>query len=187
MFALAILVAAALPNIGAGRGASATRRRQAVVALTAIVSFVLWQLLVAARTGELPVLSSAGNNLELPFAGLLGTLDAFLPPIDSGVALRVVTLSLLVLVGLAAGLGARRAPAVLMWAWLGALAVVAVSSDFVWAGATGFARASSEAVVVGVLVAGAGTTRLSQALRWALVVAMPAVWGLTLVAQLGKL
>lgn len=187
VFALAILLAAALPNVGAGRLGSAHRSRQAVVALTAIVSFILWQLLVAARTGELPVLSSAGNNLELPFAGLLGTLDAFLPPLDGGVALRVVTLALLVLVGLAAGLGVRRAPAVLMWAWLGALAVVAVASDFVWAGATGFARASSEAVVVGVLVAGAGTTRLSQALRSAMVVAMPAVWGLTLVAQLGKL
>ena len=187
VFPLAVLMAAVLPNIGARRRGREQRSREAVVALTAVLSFLLWQLLVAARTGVLPVLSSAGNNLELPFAGLLGALEAFLPPIDSGVALRVVTLSLIVLVGLAAGVGVRRAPTVLVWAWLGALAVVAVSSDFVWAGATGFARASSEAMVLGVLVAGAGTTGLSRGVRSAMVVAMPVVWGLTLLAQLGKL
>lgn len=187
VFALAILAATVFPGGGAARSAIRERWKSAVVALTAIASFVLWQLVVAARMGRVPVLSSAGNNLQLPFAGLLGARDAFLPPIDSGVALRVVTLSLIVLVALAAGLRARRAPTVLTLGWLSALAVVTVSSEFVWAGATGFARASSEAVVLGVIVAGAGTTRSSRALRWALVVAMPAVWGLTLVAQLGKL
>lgn len=187
IFALAVLAAAVLSSSEADHGGNRERARQAVVALVAIVAFVMWQLVVAARVGEVPVLSSAGNNLQLPFAGLVGALDAFLPPFDSGVALRIVTLSLIVLVALGASFGARRAPRVLALGWLGALTIVALSSEYVWAGATGFARASSEAVVIGVIVAGAATTRISRVLQRALLVAMPAVWVLTVVAQLGKL
>ncbi len=186
VFALAMLIAAVVPNREADYR-NPERSGQAAVALGAIAFFVMWQLVVAARIGQVPVLSSAGNNLQLPFAGLLAARAAFLPPIDSGVALRLVTLALILLVALGAGFGARHAPTVLTLGWLGALTVLIVSSEYLWPGATGFARASSEAVVLGVIVAGAGITVISRALQGALVAAMPAVWGLTLVAQLSKL
>ncbi len=122
-----------------------------VVAMTVLVA---WQALLFRRYGTVPLSSSGTNNVTAPFAGFLSEAGGIFPPTSSQALFRLLSLGFLLAVALWAGISLRSSSAPLheKVAWVGAALLPIFLSGVVWAGATGFLRATTELYLMSVLV-----------------------------------
>lgn len=157
-----------------------------LVGLVPLVVFSVWQLVQRARFGALPLTSSGDNNLAAPFAGLVTELRRSVPPGSGAEAFRLLG---------AAGLVALIAAAAWCWrstttpaaeriAWLPAVLVVVMLNDYLWSGATAFARAATEAGLLSVLVILGSGRRTMLTVTAA---GLAGLWLLTAASQVAKL
>lgn len=124
--------------------------------------FVGWQLLCAAVTGDVPLLSSSGKNLVLPFSDLLPAVGRWTAGAASLQRQDLINLGQLVALGVlvvAAGRSLRHAPGRLQVGWVVALLLVVSLSANVWKGPADF-RTAAELHVLSALVLLHGPHRL---------------------------
>ncbi|CAN5506088.1 hypothetical protein BH20ACT2_BH20ACT2_06020 [soil metagenome] len=147
-----------------------------------VVALVL-QVALAVAYGELPLVSSGDKNVRIPFAGLVDGADAFWPPTSGAAVFRWLSLAALVAVVGAAGVAWRGStrPRHEKLAWVPAVALLPLLSGFIWAGATSFMRAGTEAYVLSVLVLlGAGLPVLP-----AVAAGSATLWALSAASEVG--
>jgi hypothetical protein len=169
-------------------------------------AYIAWQLLARARFGELPASEAGALNLGAPFADLAGAVADALVPSSGDEAFRLLSFAgLFALIGSAGwawwSLRSRVAADLrgstdgvdsndegvlgAAWlAWVPAVAVVALMTDYVLAGATSFMRTSAEVAVLSMLLLLAAAPRRLLALA---VAGSGGLWLLTAVAQIAKL
>ncbi len=164
------------------------------------VVYVGWQLVTRARFGKLPSTEAGALNLGAPFVDLVSAVTAALVPSGGEEAFRLLSFAgLFALIG-AAGwawwalrrrigddLHGRADEGTLgaAWlAWLPAVAVVALMTDYVLAGATSFMRTSAEVAVLSMVLLLAAAPRRLLALA---VAGSGGLWLLTAAAQVAKL
>ena len=192
---LAIVGLAALATVLGSRGRPLWPGRTAAVAgVTSLVVAGLWQLLGWLRWDEVPMLGSADKNIRVPLGGLLSARDAFAPTSVDGL-FRIGSLGLVVLVALAAATTVRwrtvegsapaAAPRHEVVAFLVAVAVSMLLSEFVWAGATSFMRGLTEVWLLSLVLLISGTARPPE-LAPVVVLAAAAGTMATTVAEVGK-
>jgi hypothetical protein len=148
---LGLAIAGAWPR---WRSPDPTERRVAVtVGLVPLVLFGAWQLWLRSQWGTFAVFDSGGENVRVPFAGLVGELGRFVPT-GSGALLRdlsFVFLVLIVVTGLLAlpQSAARHHEQV---AFVLAVLLLPLLGDAIWRGATTFTRASTEVYTIGMVI-----------------------------------
>lgn len=146
------------------------------------VVFVGWQLFLGSRFGAVPMSANADNNIRWPLAGFSEVADRFVPTSAANL-FRSVSLAVLVLVAVAASMVWRhsRTDLGVRLAWIGAVVLLFVISEHVYAGATAFMRAGTESYVLGVvLILGAERRRVL------LPAAIGAITALTISSELIK-
>lgn len=155
-----------------------------VTSLVPLAAAGAWQLHLLRAWGHLGLESSSENNLRLPFAGLLSQRAAFAPTSGAGL-FRLVCLGLVVLMVTVGLLVLRRSQASLheKVALVLATVVLTLLSGYVWAGATSFMRAGTEAYLLAVLV-------IMHDRRWPMAALLGppvvGVWALSAAAVLAK-
>lgn len=153
-----------------------------IAGLTPVVIALGWQIILMLRWGELGALAAGGNNIGIPFAGLLESL--ILWALLSRPALKVMLYAdvgyLLGLAEMTRRLISRRFQATgyvaIAWILYGALALMLSVNvwDFYW----NFLRGASELGMLSLLLLLSSPSRL----RWAALVATLVVWGVTFFA-----
>jgi hypothetical protein len=142
------------------RATTTDERPRLAAALPAVVPAVVavvWQLLVGARFGVLPIRESGDSNLRYPFGGLLEVRDRFVPTSLEN-ASRLLSLALLVVIGVLAFMAwcRTRADLGIRIGWALATTMLLVISEHVDHGATSFMRAGVESALLGLtLILGA--------------------------------
>jgi hypothetical protein len=126
--------------------------RAAATALVALAAFAAWQGWLWHQWGALPLSLSTGENVRFPLQGLIRSLKYFAPT-DGRALFRIACLALLATLGILATVHWRRSNAPLheRLAFILALCVVIMQSDFSWPDATSFLRVGTEYWVLGVL------------------------------------
>ena len=171
---------------GSPRARRAVGLGQVVAGAVPLVAFGVWQLVQRSRFGELPLTSSGDNNLSAPMIGLADQLGELAPPSGGEEAFRLLCIF---------GLWALIVAAAFWWwrsstpiqervAWLPTVLVVAMINDYLWSGATAFARAATEAGLLSILVI-LGTRR--RLVLPATALGLAGFFALTAVAHLSKL
>ncbi|GAC1441403.1 MAG: hypothetical protein NVSMB55_09050 [Mycobacteriales bacterium] len=122
-------------------------RRTWLLALVPPLSFAGWQAVCAAGLGEVPLLSSSGKNLGLPFSHLVPAAGGWLADaarLDRAGLINSGQLLALAVVVAAAGLSLRRsnAPRGLKASWVVSLLLVVCLSGNVWVGPADFRTAA---------------------------------------------
>jgi len=105
------------------------------------IGFLSWQGVAFAATGTIPILTSGGNNLGVPFVGLARAMHHYAGIASSTAGLLWWSqLAILVVVAVAAALALRRSPAPLheRIAWAGAAVLAASVATAIWLGDVGF-------------------------------------------------
>lgn len=105
------------------------------------VGFLAWQGVALAATGVIPILTSGGSNLGVPFLGLARAMDHYARIASSTAGLLWWSeLVILVAVAAAAALALRGSPAPLheRIAWAGAALLAASVATGIWLGDVGF-------------------------------------------------
>lgn len=127
--------------------------RAAVPAALPAVVFVGWQLFLRSRFGATPMSANADNNIRWPLAGFAEVADRFMPTSAANL-FRSLSLAVLLLVVVAASMAWQhsRTDLGVRLAWIGAVVLLLVISEYVYAGATAFMRAGTESYVLGVAV-----------------------------------
>jgi hypothetical protein len=121
--------------------------------LIPLVVAAAWQVYLERAWGHFGLESSTENHLRFPLAGIISQRSAFSPASGAGL-FRLVSLGLIVLM-ITLGLLALRRSSVPLHekvALVLATVVVAILSGYVWAGATSFMRACTEAYLLASLV-----------------------------------
>jgi hypothetical protein len=124
--------------------------------------FAAWQLLCAAVTDDVPLLSSSGKNLVLPFSDLLPATGRWAVGAASLQRPDLINLGQLLALGVlvvAAGWALRQAPRRLQVGWGVAFLLVVSLSANVWKGPADF-RTAAELHVLSALVLLHGPHRL---------------------------
>ena len=124
-----------------------TPRRTWGLALLPPLSFAGWQAVCAAATGNVPLLSSGGKNLGLPFSHLVPAASGWFADATRLDRAGLITSGQLIALGFlvaAAGLSLRRsrAPRGVRAAWVVALSLVVCLSGNVWVGPADFRTAA---------------------------------------------
>jgi hypothetical protein len=164
------------------------------------ISYVAWQLVARARFGKLPSTEAGALNLGAPMVDLVAAVTEALVPSGGEEAFRLLSfVGLFALTGAGAwswwtvrrrvgeDLRGRADEGILgaAWlAWLPSVAVVALMTDYVLAGATSFMRTSAEVAVLSMLLLLAAAPRRLLALA---VAGSGGLWLLTAAAQVAKL
>lgn len=177
------------------RGADAVRRREGAAVLAvgavALLGFAGWQVVQRARFGALPLTSSGDNNLAAPLAGLMTELGHDIPPGSGEEAFRLLCILGLVALVATAGWcwGRTSVPATERVAWLGAVAVAALLNAYLWSGATAFARATTEAGLLSILVilGSSRSTSRHERLLPLVTLGLGCFWLLNAASQVAKL
>lgn len=115
--------------------------RQDLALLVPLLGFAVWQVLVWAATGHVPLLDSGGANIGIPLAGLVPAAGHYLATLSTTKSLLWCgeLVVLLVLSTAAAMAVARsRAPLYEKVAWGAALVLAACASKGIWLGDVGF-------------------------------------------------
>jgi hypothetical protein len=127
------------PPIGPGLGRALTPRRSDLAFLLPLIGFVVWQLVLEAATGHLPIYKSGGENLGVPFVGMAHGISHYLsifPTIAS--ALWIGEFVALVLLALAAGLSFRQSPLEFRALWIVSVVLGLSAATGIWLGDVGF-------------------------------------------------
>ncbi|MGI8756199.1 MAG: hypothetical protein ACR2MB_10135 [Acidimicrobiales bacterium] len=194
---------AATPSEGPAAGEAAAEKRAAdpvgrqegaavlAVCALALVAFAGWQLVQRARFGALPLTSSGDNNLTAPLSGLARELGHDLPPGSGEEAFRLLCILGLAALVATAGYCWRRTsvPATERVAWLFAVAVAGLLNAYLWSGTTAFARATTEAGLLSILVilGSSRSTRDRERLMPLVALGLGGFWLLTAGVQVAKL
>ena len=122
-------------------------RRTRLLALLPVLSFAAWQIACFAATGDVPLLSSGGKNLVLPFSSLVPAAGGWFGDAARLDRAGLITSGQLIALGVlvvCAGLSLRRslAPRGLHAAWVVALLLVVSLSGNVWVGPSDFRTAA---------------------------------------------
>ncbi|MCU1672388.1 MAG: hypothetical protein JWN77_501 [Frankiales bacterium] len=125
----------------------AATRRTRLLAAAPPVAFAAWQAVCAAATGQVPLLSSGGKNLVLPFSDLAPAAGGWLLgalSLDRASLITTGQLLALAVVVTAAALALRASvsPLGLKVAWLVSLLLVVSLSANVWVGPADFRTAA---------------------------------------------
>jgi hypothetical protein len=130
------------------------------------------------------LLDSGDKNIVVPFAGLVRELDRFLPPTSGAVVLRGLSLALLLVVTVTAviALGRSTARRHEKLAFVFAVLLLPLLIGPIWAGATSFMRASTEAYMLAIVVFLSARVAAERLVVGAVV----ATFGATVVAELAK-
>ncbi len=121
-------------------------RRQPVTAVDLawglpILGFFIWQAVVLAVTGSVPILSSGNSNLGPPFVGLGHGMHQYLTGLPARPSIIWVgELVVLVSLTVAAALSIRRssAPVHERWAWAAVVFLAICAANGIWVGDVGF-------------------------------------------------
>ena len=106
-----------------------------------LVGFAIWQLIVLAGTGTLPLTASGQANLGTPFVGIVDGLRQFLPhPFHVPSMLWLGELAVLAIVVIVAGMSIRSSSAPLQerLAWGAVLVLTVCVAPAIWLGKVGF-------------------------------------------------
>jgi hypothetical protein len=121
--------------------------------LVPLMAATAWQTYLHHVWGHFSVESGSENNLRLPFVGLFSQRTAFSPASGAGL-FRLVSLGLIVLIITISLFVLRRSSSPLheKVALVLAIVIVTLLSGFIWAGATSFMRACTEAYLLATLM-----------------------------------
>ena len=155
-----------------------------LAALIPLVVAAAWQVYLHHAWGHFGPESSSKDLLRFPLAGIISQRNVFYPASGAGV-FRLLSLGLIVLMITVGLLVIRRSSAPLhekVALVLGAV-ILTVLSGAIWAGATGFMRAGTEAYLLASLVImGAHRWRMV----WLLCLPVVGVWALTAASVVAK-
>jgi hypothetical protein len=104
-----------------------------------IVGFVVWELVLLAATGKLPIYKSGGENLAFPFVGLVHGFRHYFslfPSVSS--ALWFGELALLIVLAVGAGFSLRTTPFELRFLWGVSVLLGLSAATGIWLGDVGF-------------------------------------------------
>jgi hypothetical protein len=114
-------------------------RRNDVAWVLPLVGFVLWQLVLLAATGHLPIYKSGGENLGVPFLGFVRGFRHYLHLLPHTSALLWFgELGVLIIVSLTAMKFGAKAPFEFRVMWVTALILGACTATGIWLGDVGF-------------------------------------------------
>jgi hypothetical protein len=148
-----------------------------IASLIPLMAAAAWQVYLHHAWGHFGFESGRENNLRFPFAGLFAERTAFSPISGAGL-FRLVSLGFIMLVITIGLLVVRRSSAPLheKIALVLATVVLTLLSGYVWAGATSFMRAGTEAYLLSSLVI---VSAHRWRMMWLLCLPVVGVWALT--------
>jgi hypothetical protein len=142
---------ASAPRAGDGSGRIRIRWSDLAFVIP-LLGFIVWQLILLAGTGRLPIYKSGGENLGVPLLGLcrgFGHYLSLFPSVAS--ALWFGELGVLVLLGLGAAATLRHAPPPFRLLWVASIVLVLSTATGIWLGDVGF-RSLDDAYLLSWLV-----------------------------------
>ncbi|MEX1007122.1 MAG: hypothetical protein WD271_04685 [Acidimicrobiia bacterium] len=165
-------------RIGAGE-----QRAQLIVGVIPLAVAAVWQIALRLQWGSFPIGDSGNTNIVVPLSGLIDARDKFSPSSGAGL-FRDASLAFLVLAITVAAVSLARSHArpYEKAAFVFAVVVAMLPNHFIWAGATSFMRAATEAYVFAVIVV-MGARIAADKLLAASTVAM---FGLTVGSEISK-
>jgi hypothetical protein len=129
-----------------------TPRRSDAVFVIPLLGFVIWQVVLLHATGTLPIYKSGGENLGIPFVGLLSGFAHYFSLLPSSASLLwMAEFGVLILVTSGAALSSRAAPLEVRALWVASVLLAVSTAKGIWLGDVGF-RSLDDAYLTGWLV-----------------------------------
>jgi hypothetical protein len=143
-------------TVGSGRAGAALRqstpRRSDAVFIIPLAGFVIWQVVLLQATGKLPIYKSGGENLGIPFVGLLSGFSHYVSLLPSSASLLwMAEFGVLILVTTGAALSFRTAPVGIRALWVASVILALSTARGIWLGDVGF-RSLDDLYLTGWLV-----------------------------------
>jgi hypothetical protein len=142
---------AAVPVGAGGIGGTALRTRLSrrrlslqsadVTWVLPLAGFAVWQIVLWVGTGELPIFRSGGDNLGLPFDGLVHGLSEYVslfPSSASAIWFAELALLLVLIAVTGRALRTREAPVELRALWVASVVLGICAAPGIWRGDVGF-------------------------------------------------
>jgi hypothetical protein len=114
-------------------------RRSDLSFVIPLIGFVLWQIVLVVGTGHLPIYKSGGENLGIPFVGMVRGITHYVsifPTVAS--ALWIGEFAALILLAVAAGYSFRSAPIGFRFLWIVSVLLGLSAATGIWLGDVGF-------------------------------------------------
>jgi len=122
------------------------------VFIVPLLGFVIWQVVLLHATGKLPIYKSGGENLGIPFVGLLSGFSHYLSLLPSSASLLwMAEFGVLILVTGGAALSFRVAPVEIRALWVVSVLLALSTAKGIWLGDVGF-RSLDDAYLTGWLL-----------------------------------
>jgi hypothetical protein len=114
-------------------------RRSDLMFIIPLVGFALWQVVLLAATGKLPIYKSGGENLGVPLVGLFHGFTHYFSAFPSTAsALWFGELGVLILLSIGAAISLRTAPLEFRLLWGVSVILVLSAAKGIWLGDVGF-------------------------------------------------
>jgi hypothetical protein len=159
------------PSASTGRSGALrqlTLRWSDAVCVIPLAGFVIWQVVLLHATGKLPIYKSGGENLGIPFVGLLHGFSHYFSLLPSSASLLwMAEFGVLILVTGGAALSFQTAPVEIRALWVASVLLALSAGKGIWLGDVGF-RSLDDVYLTGWLVLLYGRRTLSP---WAAICA----------------
>jgi hypothetical protein len=166
-----------------GRAGAVEQRAQLIVGAIPLAVAAVWQIVLRLQWGSFPIGDSGNTNIVVPLSGLVEARDKFSPSSGAGL-FRDASLAFLVLAIAVAAMALARSHArpYEKAAFVLAVVVAMLPNHFIWAGATSFIRAATEAFLFSIIVVLGARIAADKVLAASTV----AMFGLTVGSEISK-